>query len=190
MMGKQNGQPQGPRACTGQYWGQLPWGEQKEGLGGDLQAGCWHTSLHPPVNAYLPCLQIHVPDTHIHLRDFYALLNVCASFYVLLFHILPLSWSLSQSLWMPRSGLGHLCDIFFSPSSNPKQLLVHRLWALGTPRGFMFSPASLTLSFYSCVPAFRLLPATELWRALGSPPQGSASPQWTCRTSPPKLDKC
>lgn len=55
--------------------GQLPWGEQKEGMGGDSQSGCLHTYPHLPVHDYLPCLQIHVPDMHIHLRDFYALLN-------------------------------------------------------------------------------------------------------------------
>lgn len=60
--------------------GKLPWGEQKEGLEGDLQAGCMHTSLHLPVHVSLPCLQIHVPDTYIHLRDFYALFNARASF--------------------------------------------------------------------------------------------------------------
>lgn len=60
--------------------GQLPWGEQKEGLGGDLQAGCTHTSTHLPVHVYLPCPRVHVLDMDIHLRDFYVLLDARASF--------------------------------------------------------------------------------------------------------------
>lgn len=53
-----------------QYCGAIPRGEQEEGQGGDLEAGCMHTSIHLPSYVSLPCPRIHAPDMYAHFGDF------------------------------------------------------------------------------------------------------------------------
>lgn len=194
MMGKQKGLPQGPCACT-IYTGSVPGGNYH----GVSRRRGWEVIYRLAVPTHLPTY-LSMCTCHVHGCMFQIRIFTSETFISYSMPMPPFKCYYSmyypylghcpKAFERPRSGLGHLCGIVFSLSSNPKQLLVHCLWALGTPWGFLPSPASLTLSFFSYMPAFRLLPATELWGAHGSPPQGSASPQWMCRTSPPKWVTC
>lgn len=110
----------GPYACAGSVpstGGQFLWHEQKQGQGGDLQAGCMHTWVHLPAHVCLPCPRMHAPGTHADSEIFMSLLMLMLPFkcyysmyYAYLSHC-PRAFERPRLRW----GLGHLCGFFLLP---------------------------------------------------------------------------
>lgn len=163
MVGKHKGGPRGSCARTVFAGSVLNAGGQFHRGWAGGGAGRWFTGrlyAHMDPSTYLPMCTCHVQGYALQicmltsgtLMSYLMLMPPFKWYYSMYYSYLSHCPKTSER---PRWGLGHLCGFFFSLSSNRKQLLVCCSWALRTPGGFLPSPGSLTLNFFSHLPALK-----------------------------------